>query len=409
MGSASASNRALSSWAVLPPRSIAAFAPSLDRAVLRAVLSAGGPWARSSEALASRLSELLERSPARWVAEPEDALLAALADRVEGPLVLALPAYGHPGFEAGRLRPDTRLLWMEPAVGRTDPGPSEIAAALDQGANAVVLTPIAGDLQALPEAEQLCARRGAVLALDARNSMGARALERGPQNYADLCLVPADGEGGPSPCPGAVLLGDEGSSDPRTGPRAPGWAIEVLARAIRDEPHLRRLLPLPGERSPRGHAPSLPPAWAIAAAAARAESAAHRGSQRARHARSLQMHCSHIAALDSVPAKQGFQAAGLAFPVLASGREGILRELRDTGVEAVTGLAGWLAPDAARGERSRALAERLILLPLHPYYRPQDLDWLAERLRQATLRVNGTGDADPSEAVHYAAKAAGEL
>ncbi len=48
-------------------------------------------------------------------------------------------------------------------------------------------------------------------------------------------------------------------------------------------------------------------------------------------------------------------------------------------------------------------------MPLHPFYRPRDLDWLAERLRQATLRANGDGAGDPTETVPYAAKAAGEL
>jgi hypothetical protein len=393
---------------VLPPRSIAASAPALDRDVLRAIVQRSGPWPRTPEGLAALVADRLGRHPARWAAEPEDALLAALAARVDR-LHLAMPAFGHPGYEATRLRSDTRVAWMEPARGRLDPGVSEVAEALDAGANAVLLTPLAGDCSALPAVASLCAARGALLAVDARASMAARVLDRGPAAWGDLCLVPVDAEGGPSPCPGAILLGDAGdSSGPAAGLR-PRLLLRTVAAALRDEPRLRRLMPPPPRPSAApGDPPRPPPGWAVAAAAARADQASARCTQRARHARTLDVHCSHLPAIQVPDAIAGHHAAGLAVPMLARNRDDVQRVLCELGVEAVTGLGAWLAPDGERRDRAQDVADRLLAVPLHPHYRPRDLDWLAERLRQATLRVNGDGSADPTEAVPYAAKAAGE-
>lgn len=393
---------------MLPPRSIAAHAPTLDREVLRAILAPGGPWARDAEALAAQLSDLLGRGPARWVAEPEDALLAALADRTDAPH-LAMPAFGHPGYEGTRLRADARVQWMEPARGRFDPGVAEVAEALDAGANAVLLTPLAGDCSSLPAVAELCASRGALLGVDARASMPARVLDGGPAAWGDVCLVPVDLEGGPSACPGAVLLGDPGPTDGRTGGPQPRLLVRTLARALRDEPHLRRLVG--ASRRPHRAAPApVPPAgWALAAASARAAQASLRNTQRARHARAFQVHCSHLPAVRVPPPVAGHQAAGIAVPMLARGRDGVVACLHELGVETLPCPGAWLAPEGARGDRASELADSLFAVPLHPFYRPRDLDWITERLRQATLRVNGDGSADPTEAVDYAAKAAGEV
>jgi hypothetical protein len=392
---------------VLPPRSIAAHAPALDRDVLRAMVAPNGPWARDPSSLARQVAVLLGRESARWVAEPEDALLAALAARA-GSLHLAMPAFGHPGFEATRLRADTRVHWMNPAQDRLDPGPSQVAEALDAGANAVLLTPLAGDCSALPDVARLCEARGAVLAVDARASMAARVLDGGPAAWGDLCLVPVDAEGGPSPCPGAILLGEHDDRPTATGGPQPTLLLRTLKAAVRDEPHVRRFLrplsPPPGP--PRLRAPS---AWAVAAASARALQSAHRNTQRARHGRSLQIHCSHLPAVRVPPAAPGHQAAGIAVPMLARGRDGVIEVLKGLGLEPVEGLGAWLAPPEARDDRAQDVADGLLAVPLHPFYRPRDIDWLAECLRKATLRINGDGSADPTEAVDYAAKAAGEL
>ncbi len=393
---------------MLPPRSIAGHAPALDRDVLRAILQRSGPWPRDPAGLAARVGDLLGRQPARWVAEPEDALLAALAEGLPT-LHLALPAFGPPGYDAARLPADARVHWMEPARGRLDPGPSEIAEALAAGANAVLLTPLAGDCSALPAARTLCADRGARLAVDARASMAARVLDGGPAAWGDVTLVPVDADGGPSPCSGAILLGDRDPVDAPRGSRQPRLLLRSLASSLRDEPRLRRLLPSPPARPPVDERRSSPPGWAFAAAAARAEQASQRCTQRARHARTLSVHCSHLPAIQVPPSVPGHHAAGLAVPLLARNRDEVAAELARMGVELVECGARLLAPEAEQGDRARDVADRLLALPLHPYYRPKDIDWLAERLRQATLRANGDGSADPTEAVDYAAKAAGEL
>ena len=371
------------------------------------MLNPAGPWARRPEDLATQIAVLLARPPGRWVAEPEDALLAALAPP-SAQLHVAMPAFGHPGYVGARLRDNTRIRWMEPARGRLDPGPSEVAEALDAGANAVLLAPLAGDCSVLPAAARLCGDRGARLGVDARACMAARVLDGGPAVWGDVCLVPVDAEGGPSPCPGAILLGPAGEGGSPIGGPQPALLLRTLAAALRDEPHLRRLVG-PARIDPAAAAPSLPPAgWAVAAASARAMQSAHRNTQRARHARTLRVHCSHLPAVRVCSPVAGHQATGLAVPMLARGRDEIAVLLSRLGVEPVAGLGAWLAPAEERGERACDVAEQLLAVPLHPFYRPRDIDWLAERLRRSTLRVNGDGSGDPTEAVPYAARAAGE-
>ena len=83
--------------------------------------------------------------------------------------------------------------------------------------------------------------------------------------------------------------------------------------------------------------------------------------------------------------------------MLAQGRDGVAQELAAGGVPTLRGLADWLAPEGARGERATRVSERALFLPLHPFYRPADLVAVAEQLRRATLLVNGTGAGDPTE------------
>lgn len=392
---------------MLPPRSIAAHAPALDRQVLRAIANPGGPWSRRPQDLAQQVAALLGRPPGRWVGDPESALLAVLGGPVPR-LHLAMPTLGRAAYARITRLTDAQIHWMEPARGRLDPGPSEVAEALAAGVHAVLLAPLAGDCSALPEAARLCADRGARLALDARASMAARVLDGGPAVWGDVCLVPVDAEGGPSPCAGAILLGEAPGDPAPAGGLQPALFLRTLAAALRDEPHLRRLLAPTTRQTPPPEAQRPPPAWAVAAASVRATQAQQRNAQRARHARTLGVHCAHLPAVRVPPGLAAHQSTGLAVPLLAQGRDEIVRALRALGLEPVLDLAAWLAPPESRGERAQSVANELLALPLHPFYRPRDIDWLAERLRQATLRVNGDGRDDPTEAVPYAAAAAGE-
>lgn|GEM_PF-1546528 len=387
---------------MLPPRSIAARAPAFDREALRAALARGGPWPRTGPELAAEVCAAAGRPTGGWVPRAEDGLLTALqralTERNLGSVVAA-PAYGVAGF-AGQLDRFDRVVWMDPAAGRVDPGPVEVAQALRAGATAVLLAPIAGDASMLAEVARQCANAGALLAVDTRAAHGSRALDAGPEQFGDVCLMGVSLEPVASPCPGAILSGS-GSEAVVDGagpaPRALAWAARSVLRSVRDEPRLRRLWRPPPSASTPPPALLTPPRWSVAAAAARLRQAPFRAEQRARHARALRMHCSNLPAVEAVPDPRGFQLAGGAIPLLAQQRDAVVTELQTMGVEAITGAAAWLAPPDTRSERAAHVAERLLLLPLHPFYRPPDLAKLAEALRKATLRANGDGWCDPTD------------
>lgn len=370
-------------------RSIPAWPPAFDREVLRAALFShrGGPWPRTAAALARRVGEHFDRSSARWVCQPEEALLGALLDRLPGagpagPL-LAAPAWGPPRFAQalGRLH---QVVWMPPAEGRLDPGLEQVIAALDAGAEAVLLAPVAGDCQALPEAAAACRRADALLLLDARTSVGSRLLDGGPERYGDLLLLPVDGEPAPAPCPGAILCGDGEDDQERRGPLRLRHGLLRLMASLQDEPRLRRLLDPPRPT----HAPldvRLPPPWSVAAASARLDQAPLRAEQRARHAQRMRVNLSNIAGVELVADPPGFQTAGSALPVLAADRDRVAGRLAEQGVPHLAGLGGWLAPPNAREASSIGVAERALLLPLHPFFSQRDIDTIGEALRRAAL------------------------
>jgi hypothetical protein len=151
--------------------SIAAYPPSLDRESIRAALVGRAPWPITADQLAALVSDAIGRPDGRWVASPEEALLQAFLTRSggggpAGPK-FAAPALGRPGYRKLLKRfPQTR--WMEPAPGQLDPGADEIAAAIEWGAQAILLTPISGNCAGLAHAAQLCGSAGALLLVDAR-------------------------------------------------------------------------------------------------------------------------------------------------------------------------------------------------------------------------------------------------
>ncbi len=367
-----------------------------------ALLSRRGPWPRTVGALAAQVGAAFHRADARWVAAPEEDLAAAILRRLPaaGPAgpPIAAPAWGRPGF-AEVLSRFHQVHWMEPARGRFDPGPSEVAAALDAGARAVLLAPVAGDGSALPKAAELCRGRGALLALDARASIGTRILEGGPERFGDLVLLPVDGEPVPSPCGGAILCGDASTEDPdRVGRSGLRWAAAAVVGSLAYEPRLHRFwrpngptpTPVVAETAP-------PPPWSVAAASVRLAQAPHRAMQRARHAQVMRINFGHLPAIERPEDPPGFQTVGGAFAVLAAGREGVCRQLDAQGIRCLPGVAGWLAPDGQRSPRATEVSERALFLPLHPFFRPPDIEMIGEALRRATLRTNGTGWGDPGE------------
>ncbi len=379
----------LSSATVFRSRSIPARPPDFDREVLRAALFShrGGPWPRTAEALAESVSRAFGRPDGRWVRAPEEALVAALLDRMPGagpvgPL-LAAPAWGPPRFREVLHRLH-RVRWMPPAPGRLDPGPDEVIAALDAGAEAVLIAPVAGDCAGLPEAAAACERADALLLLDARTSVGSRLLDGGPERHGDLLLLPVDGEPVPSPCPGAILCGDGVDDRDRLGPLRVRHAVRRLIASVRDEPRLRRLVDLPRPPPPAIDAP-LPPPWSVAAASARLAQAPLRAEQRARHAQRLRVNLGNIAGVELIPDPPGFQAAGGACGLLAVHRDRVAATLAARGVPTLSELGGWLAPIGARPSTSTRVDEQALLVPLHPFFSDGDIDSIGEALRRAAL------------------------
>jgi hypothetical protein len=323
---------------------------------------------------------------AHWTLEPERALVAALRARLPAHAVLAAPAWGLEAY--ADLLEGLDVRWMEPAHHRLDPGRSEIAAALDQGATGVLLAPVAGDCASLLGVAELCARRGAVLALDARASAGGRVLDGAPGTLGDLTVVPVDGEPGPAPCPGAFLIGAEPGA-PREAAASRLHAAALVRASVRAEPRLRALWrpTQPDGPVPRStHAPS----WAFAGAAARLQQSATRASQRARHGRTLRRSLSFIEGVDLPPDPTGVQSAGGALGLLVAHRDEVRRRLAGMGISTLDG-GGWLAPTAGRAGRAAAVAEQALLLPLLPFYRPRDLDHIGECLRRAALKAATPG------------------
>ncbi|MBN96092.1 MAG: hypothetical protein CL928_18785 [Deltaproteobacteria bacterium] len=389
---------------MLKPRSLTAHAPGLDRKVLRAIADRRGSWARTTTELARVASEHYEREYLHWVGDPEDALCRALRSLLKSEdSLVAVPAWGRSSIGEAAKRHFSNILWMDPREGRLDPGESEIKQALDQGAQGILVAPVAGDCSALPAAQSWCDKSGVSLAVDARASMGSRTPEGGPAAFGHLVLLPVDGDPGPSVCPGAFLGTQEVMSNgvPLNSPgtaQVLRQAVSALASSFRDEPRLQRLRALPADETlaPVATTESAPPGWACAAAHARLDEADLRASQRGRHARSLRDHCGNLPAVILVNESHGCPVTGAAFPLLAQSARQVADFLRQEGVPTVPGLGDWLAPEGDRTERAQQLADRALLLPLHPYFRPRDLRWLGEAVRRATLRANGTGQADPT-------------
>jgi len=373
--------------------------------VLRAAVTQGrgGTWPRTAAELSEQFRATFERPEARWVAEPEAELMRVVLARLPeaGPAgpPIAAPAWGPPGW--AEVLDRFRLVhWMAPARDRLDPGPGAVAQALDEGARAVLLTPIAGDLRGLPEAARLCRQRGALLMVDGRASAGSRALDGGPELYGDLVLLPPDGEPARGPYPGAMLCG--AGNEPGEGSRAGGsglrWAAAALRSSVRDEPRLNRFLGRPRDVARPVVAKTWPPPpWVVAACAARLSQFGGRSAQRARHARALRVNLGNLPAVQLIEDAAGYQSAGAAFAMLSQGRDGVAEQLQRAGIPTLGALAGWLAPASSRSDLAQQVADRMMLLPLHPFYRPDDLKAVAEQLRRATLLVNGTGMADPTE------------
>lgn len=82
--------------------------------------------------------------------------------------------------------------------------------------------------------------------------------------------------------------------------------------------------------------------------------------------------------------------------MLAQGRDEVIASLLEHGIEAIPDAFEFLAPPEERGDRASLLEAQLLLLPLHPFYGPKDIDAVAEALRRATVRINGIGAEDPT-------------
>lgn len=373
---------------MLPPRSIPAFAPPLDRLVVRAALAQRAEWPRSGEALARLVGAAAQRDPehASWVPDPEAALVAALAAQRDGPPVVACPEWGVEAFAAPLGRAADRLIYMPPAAGRMDPGPAEVRRALDDGATAVLLAPVAGDCVGIQAIAALCADRGVTLALDARMASGGRVLDGPPGAWGDPTLLAVHGEPGPAPCPGAVLLASR--STPPQEVRANGGsfrlALRLLHDSLRSEPRLRRLLGPSASAAPTRTDLSAP-SWAFAAAAARLQQSADRASQRARHGRTLRSNIAYVDGMAVLDEPPGVQSASCVLPLLSAHRDAVAAALDAAGIPTLQAIAGWLAPAAERSDPAADVAARALFLPLHPFYRPQDLVAIGEALRRAAL------------------------
>lgn len=344
--------------------------------MIRAAFATRAAWPRSAEALAHQVAEAHGRAdaPHAWVPYGGPALIDALRSKATGPV--AAPAWGHAAY--GPLLTDAR--WMPPARRRLDPGPSEVAAALADGASAVLLAPVGGDVVGLREVADLCRRKGVPLALDVRFAAGGRVLDGPPGALGDLALVSVDGEPGPAPCPGAVLLGAAPPS-PAPGTGAP---VALLRDALRVDPRLRRILGPPQRDTSLAPQEGAAPPWAFAAAAARLQQSAHRASQRARHAGVLRKNLSHVEGVLLPDEPRGAQSAGGALGLRVQGRDAVAERLAAAGIPTLA-RGGWLAPEGARDTASEALAAEALFLPLLPFYRPRDLDHLGEQLRRAAL------------------------
>jgi len=370
---------------VLPPRSLPAHAPILDREVLRAIAGPRGHRARSTEALAAEVTAAANRVEGRWVADGPDALIEALHARV-GDAPVAAPTWGRSDLGPALTRFST-MVWMDPAPGRLDPGADEVRAALERGAKAVVASPVAGQGGALEAIAALCDDAGACLVVDARSSPGCRVRDRVVSDFGDLVLLPVDGEPGPAAVWGAVLAG-AGTSGPQPAPngRAPGHALRLVITSIRDEPRLRRFLPAPTPADDPDRSGD-PPGWACAAASVRLSQSAARASQRALHARTLRTHCGNVHGVETVPDPPGCQAASGVFPLLVDRRDALADALRARGIPVLGDGIGSLRPDGKLGWGARDPAAKLLLLPLLPFYRREDLVFLAEQLRLAAYAV----------------------
>jgi len=360
------------------------------------MLARAGRWARTPGELCIAASDHYGRILPRWAPEPEknlcDALKEALGDKT-GPI--AAPSWSRPGYREVLPRSFSEILWMEPAEGRLDPGAGEIDEAIRAGAVAILHAPVAGDCSELPKIERLCRDSGVLFALDARASVGSRVHELGPEDFGDLLLLPADGEPVPSLFTGAVIFGCRSRSQFRRRPRTTlrrslPLALRLIARTVRYEPRLRSIWSGPRKpASPPNLDPDQAPRWAYAAAQARLFQSTQRWSQRARHARSLHLHCSHLPGSSSIDDQAGSLTAGAAYPLLVADAELVSRKLQSLGVQCVPELAGWLAPKGMRGRRAQKVAAEAIFLPLHPFYRPEDMGFLSEAVRRAVLRSGG--------------------
>jgi dTDP-4-amino-4,6-dideoxygalactose transaminase len=80
--------------------------------------------------------------------------------------------------------------------------------------------------------------------------------------------------------------------------------------------------------------------------------------------------------------------------MLAEGRDQLVPLLLELGVEAVPDAFEFLAPPKQRPPAAALLASQLVLLPLHPFYGPKDIDVIAEALRRATVRSANLIDAN---------------
>ncbi len=381
---------------VLRPRSIPALTPPLDRDVISAVLARASRWARTPGELCIAASNHYGRMLPRWAPQPEQNLCEALREALgekAGPI--AAPAWSRPGYREVLPSHFSEILWMDPAEGRLDPGADEIADAIHAGAVAVLYAPIVGDCSELPKIERLCRDSDVLLALDARASVGSRVHELGPEDFGDLLLLPADGEPVPSLFSGAVIFGCRNRASFQRRPRTTlrrslPLALRLVARTVRYEPRLRTLWSGPKKAASAPHLdPDKAPRWAFAAAQARLFQSSQRWSQRARHVRSLHLHCSHLPGSSSIDDQSGSVTAGAAYPLLVADAELVSRKLQALGVQCVPGLAGWLAPKAMRGRRAQKVAAEAIFLPLHPFYRPEDMGFLSEAVRRAVLRSGG--------------------
>ena len=364
---------------VFPPRSIPPWGPPLDRHVVRAALARAAAWPRHGDGLAELVRNALGAGRGRWVAAPEDALLDAL-DRLRPGAVLAAPAWGASRWAAPLAAREVR--WMEPARHRLDPDKTRVAEAIAAGANAVLLAPVAGDCASLLGVADLCRAKEVTLLVDGRASAGGRVLDGPPTHRADLALAPPDGEPAPGACGGAVLLGDPGPSDPPT--RSLKHPAKLALDSLRTEPRLRRLVQTSDAPCPCAEAA---PPWAFAAAAARLQQAETRASQRARHGRALRRIISHVEGIDLPPDPVGVQSAGGALGMLVERRREVVAHLDAHGLPSLQSALGWLAPGRSRGPLATQVSEQALLLPLLPFYRPTDLDWVGETLRRATLRA----------------------